>query len=172
MAIPSLPTPLEQLGNRPFLFYPAILGIEPNEWTFRRATWPEVLVTHVQSSVQIAIPRRFLGEVSRVEEPVVIVGLLKELEYRDGSVWPYRRTVLQMPMAVGAESQPDLRYANSARCSPAPVIAISLHAETPARRSRMVIGALVAGILAALVLAGALRDSHPRTRTIHRQAPR
>ncbi len=167
MAIPSLPTPLEQLGNRPFSFYPAILGIERNEWIFRRATWPEVLVTHAHTGLQVAIPRRFVGEVSRIEEPVVIVGLLKELEYREGAVWPYRRQVLQMPVAVGAEE----RYA-PLRSGPAPVIGISLHAESQPRRGRMVVGALVAGILAALAIAGAIRESHPRARSFYREIPK
>ncbi len=167
MAIPSLPTPLEQLGNRPFSFYPPILGVERNEWLFRRSTWPEVLVTNAHTGAQIAIPRRFLGEVSRIEEPMVIVGLLKELEYREGAVWPYRRHVLQMPIAVGAET-----YTPRRRTGPAPVIGISLHAEAPARRGRMIIGALVAGVLAALAIAGALRESHPRARPAYRQIPR
>lgn len=167
MAIPSLPTPLEQLGNRPFSFYPPILGVERNEWLFRRATWPEVLVTNAHSGAQIAIPRRFVGEVSRIEEPVVIVGLLKELEYREGAVWPYRRRVLQMPVAVGAED-----YVPRHRGGLAPVIGISLHSEARPRRGRMIVGALVAGILAALAVAGALRESHPRARPVYRQVPR
>jgi len=167
MAIPSLPTPLEQLGNRPFSFYPPILGVERNEWLFRRATWPEVLVTNAHNGAQVAIPRRFLGEVSRVEEPVVIVGLLKELEYREGAVWPYQRRVLQMPVAVGAEN-----YAPRPGAGPAPVIGISLHSETRSRRGRMIVGALVAGVLAALAVAGALRDGHPRPRPVYRQVPR
>ncbi len=167
MAIPSLPTPLEQLGNRPFSFYPPILGVEKNEWLFRRATWPEVLVTNAHTGAHVAIPRRFVGEVSRIEEPVVIVGLLKELEYREGAVWPYRRRVLQMPQAVGAET-----YIPRRRSGSAPVIGISLHSETHSRRGRMIVGALVAGILAALAVAGALRDSHPRARPSYRQIPR
>lgn len=167
MAIPSLPTPLEQLGNRPFSFYPPILGVERNEWLFRRSTWPEVLVTNVHTGAQIAIPRRFLGEVSQVEQPVVIVGLLKELEYREGAVWPHRRRVLQMPIAVGAET-----YVSPRRNGPAPVIGISLHSESSTRRGRMFVGAVVAGILAALAIAGALRESHPRARPAYRQIPR
>ena len=30
---------LETLGDRPFSFYPPIIGIEHNEWIYRRATW-------------------------------------------------------------------------------------------------------------------------------------
>ena len=166
MAIPSLPTPLEQLGNRPFSFYPPILGIERNEWLFRRATWPEVLVTNAHTGEQIAIPRRFLGEVSRIEEPIVIVGLLKELEFREGAVWPHRRAVLQMPMAVGADI-----YQARRQAGPAPVIGISLHSQKHSRRRMQIAGALIAAVLAALAVAG-LRDSHPRSRPVYRQIPR
>ena len=165
MAIPSLPTPLEQLGSRPFSFYPPILGIERNEWLFRRATWPEVLVTNAHTGEQIAIPRRFLGEVSRIEEPV-IVGLLKELEFREGAVWPHKRVVLQMPMVVGAET-----YQVRRQPGPAPVIGISLHSEKHARRRMQIAGAVIAAVLAALAVAG-LRDSHPRSRPVYRQIPR
>jgi len=38
------PPSLEQLGDRPFSFYPAILGVDHNEWAFRRFTWSELLV--------------------------------------------------------------------------------------------------------------------------------
>ncbi len=168
MAVPSLPTPLEQLGNRPFSFYPPIVGVERNEWIFRRATWPEVLVTHAHTGQHLAIPRRFVGEVSRIEEPVVIVGLLKELEYREGAVWPHRRRVLQMPVAVGAEET----FARPRRSGPAPVIGISLSAAPRFRRGRMIVGAIVAGMLAALVIGEALRESHPKGRPLFRQAPR
>jgi hypothetical protein len=167
MAVPSLPTPLEQLGRRPFSFYPPILGIERNEWLFRRATWPEVLVTNAHTGEQVAIPRRFLGEVSRIEEPIVIVGLLKELEFRDGAVWPHRRAVLQMPLAAGAETYPERRHSG-----PAPVIGISLHSETHSRRSRQIVGAVIAAVLAALAVAGALRESYPRSRPVYRHIPR
>ncbi|MDQ6676980.1 MAG: hypothetical protein M3Z09_06770 [Acidobacteriota bacterium] len=161
MAIPSLPTPLDQLGNRSFSFFPPILGIESNEWLFRRATRPEVLITNADTGLQIAIPRRFVGEVSRVEEPVVIVGLLKELEYREGQVWPHQRRILQMPVAVGAESM-KTSAAPRSRGLPAPVIGISLHASRQSRRSRTLIGAIVAAILALLVIAGAVHEARPR----------
>jgi len=162
MAIPSLPTPLEQLGNRSFSFFPPILGIESNKWLFRRATWPEVLVTHAHTGLQVAIPRRFLGEVSRIEEPVVIVGLLKELEYREGAVWPHQRRILEMPVAVGAENMKG-SSAPRRRGAPAPVIGISLHTPQQSRRSRTLIGAIVAAILASLVIAGAVHEARPRT---------
>ncbi len=79
MSIPPIPPPLEHLGARPFSFYPSILNIEHNEWLFRKATWSEILVYNVKSGQEIWIPRRFMGEVSRIEDPVVIVPSLRRL---------------------------------------------------------------------------------------------
>src|SRR5437762_11725418 len=103
MPIPPIPPPLESLANRSFSFYPAILNIEHNEWLYRKATWSEVLVTNAKTGEDLWIPRRFLGEISRIDDPVVSVGLNKELQYRGGAVWPYQRRVIQMPPAVNAQ---------------------------------------------------------------------
>src|ERR1700704_1908447 len=122
MSIPPIPPPLEGLGPRPFSFYPAILNIEHNEWLFRKATWSEILVYNVKSKEEIWIPRRFIGEVSRIEDPVVILGLTKELEYRNGAVLQYQRRLIQMPVAVG-----DRHHATGPlRPEPAPVVGIRL----------------------------------------------
>ena len=94
-----LPPPYDQVGNRPFSFYPAIVNIEHNEWRLKQATWSEMLVVNTKSSNEIWIPRRFLGELSRTDEPVMIVGLNKELEYKAGQILPYVRRVIEMPRA-------------------------------------------------------------------------
>src|SRR5437867_9398615 len=120
MSIPPIPPPIESLGPRPFSFYPAILNIEHNEWMFRKATWSEILVYNMKSKEEIWIPRRYIGEISRIEDPVVIVGLVKELEYRGGAILPYQRRIIQMPMAVG-----DRRHVSSPP-RPAPVVGIKL----------------------------------------------
>src|SRR5678815_4383623 len=129
MSIPPIPTPLESLGGRPFSFYPAILNIEHNEWLFRKATWSEILVHNVKSKEEIWIPRRFIGELSRTDEPVVIVGLVKELEYRGGVILPYQRRIIEMPVAVN-----DRRPATGApRPEPAPIVGIRLEPGAEAR---------------------------------------
>lgn len=97
MATPPIPPALEHLAARPFSFYPPIVGIEHNEWRYRKGTWSEILVMNARTEEEIWIPRRFIGEVSRIEDPVLIVGLTRELEYKAGTVWPYQRRVLQMP---------------------------------------------------------------------------
>jgi hypothetical protein len=97
MASSPVSPQLEHLGDRPFSFYPPIVGVEHNEWTFREANWSEILVRNVKSADEIWIPRAYVGDVSKVDEPVMIVGLKRELEYRGGLLSPLTRRVLTMP---------------------------------------------------------------------------
>ena len=101
MASPPIPPQLDHLITRPFSFYPAIIGVEHNEWLYRKASWSEILVVNCKSGAEIWISRRYIGEVSRVDDPVLIVGLVRELEYKAGMVVPYQRRVIEMPLAVG-----------------------------------------------------------------------
>jgi hypothetical protein len=164
MSSPVIPPPLEALRNRPFSFYPAVLNIEHNKWQYRKATWSDVLVVNARTGQEIWIPRRFLGEISRIEDPVVIVGLLKELEYKQGAIWPHRRRVIEMPIAVGA---PALPLSPTQRAGPAPVVGIRLESNTESHFLRTVGGALVLGIVAAYVAVNFYRDSVPRPRSAH-----
>jgi len=164
MSVPLIPPPLEALRNRPFSFYPAILNIEHNEWRYRKATWSEVLVVNCRTGQEVWIPRRFLGEVARIEDPVVIVGLLKELEYSEGVVSPYQRHVIEMPIAVGAPAPPP---AIVHQRGPAKVVGIRLESKTDSHLFRLVGGALVAGIVAAYFVVNFYRDVAPRTRVIY-----
>ena len=160
---PPIPPPLEALRHRPFSFYPAILDIEHNEWRYRKATWSEVLVVNARTGQEVWIPRRFLGEVSRIEDPVVIVGLVRELEYKSGAVWPHQRRVIEMPMAVGAAA-PSVRPLQR---EPAPVVGIRLESKTDSNIFRLVGGALVVGIVAAYFVMNFYRGGAPRPRIIY-----
>ncbi|PWT97166.1 MAG: hypothetical protein C5B51_31960 [Terriglobia bacterium] len=144
MSSPPIPPQLEHLGTRPFSFYPSILNVDHNEWLFRKATWSEVLVVNCKSSVEIWIPRRFLGEISRADDPVLIVGLNKELEYKGGSVWPVQRRVIEMPVAVGGSSTVGVEVE---RTEPAPVVGIRVPPNTENRIFRLIAGALLFAIL-------------------------
>lgn len=162
MSIPPIPPPLEHLAARSFSFYPAILNIEHNEWLYRKATWSEILVYNVKSHEEIWIPRRFLGEISRIEDPVVIVGLTKELEYRSGAVWPHQRRVIEMPVAVG-----DRPHSPSAsRPEPAPVVGIRLEPGTETRIGRLILGALMVGVLGTLGVVMVTREGTLRQRAV------
>jgi hypothetical protein len=142
MSVP-LPTPLDQLGSRRFSFYPPILGIEHNQWSFRRATSSEILVVNTRTLVELSIPRRFLGEVSIVDEPVVIVGLIKELEFKADAVVPHVRRVIEMPRAVNDSPRPAAR-----REQPADVIGIRVEPDHPSPwRSRWLLGTVAAALL-------------------------
>src|ERR671927_481255 len=107
MLMPApVPPSIEHLGDRPFSFYPAIIGVDHNEWIFSRATWSEVLVVNRASKQELWIPRRLVGEVSRIDDPVVIVGLNKELEMKGGMVVPHDRRIIEIPRAVNDVPRP------------------------------------------------------------------
>jgi hypothetical protein len=154
---------MDQLGNRHFSFYPPIINFEHNEWQFRRATWSEILVVNSSTGEEIWIPRRFVGEVSRINDPVLIVGLLKELEYKGGAVWPYQRRVIEMPIAVGERS----RTAVPERAEPAPVIGIRLEPGTDSKIGRLIGGALLVGIVACFLVVTMHRGGLPRPRLVY-----
>ena len=164
MYSPVVPPPLETLHNRPFSFYPAILNIEHNKWQYRKATWSDVLVVNARTGQEIWIPRRFLGEISSIEDPVVIVGLLRELEYKEGAVWPYQRRVIEIPIAVGSLTRPP---APAHQTGLAPVVGIRLESNAESHILRMVGGALVLGIVAAYVAVNFYRDSVLRPRAAY-----
>jgi hypothetical protein len=148
MASPPLPPALEELAARPFSFYPPIVNVEHNEWRYGKATWSEILVVNSRSGQEIWIPRRYVGEVSRNDEPVLIVGLTRELEYKAGAVWPFQRRVLQMPAAAPARREDP---AAEAPKEPAPVVGIRL--EPSDRRAFRLISIAVAVAIGLYVVA-------------------
>ncbi len=152
MSVPLIPTPLDQFGQRHFSFYPAIVNLEHNEWVVRRITSSDVQVMNTKTSLEIWVSRHLLGEVSLIEEPVMIVGLLKELEYRAGAVLPRVRRVIEMPLAVNDAFRPRFRAVEPAR--PAPVIGIRVESGG----SRRLRAAIAGGILACVAVAIILRD--------------
>lgn len=111
MSEPIIP-PVDELKGKSFSFYPPILNIEHNEWTLKEATWSEMIVSNTTMPLEVAIPRRYFGQVSQIDDPVMIVGLSRELEYKTGAVWPTERRVLAMPAKVltmkRPAGQPDL----------------------------------------------------------------
>jgi hypothetical protein len=143
MAAP-VPPSVEQLGERPFSFYPAIIGVDHNEWAFRRATWSEMLVVNRTTKQEVWIPRRLIGEVSRIDEPVVIIGLIKELELKGGMVIPHERRVIEISRALN-----DIPRPAEAPAVPhtAPVVGIRLEPGAESRVGRMLLTVIAIGIL-------------------------
>ncbi len=162
VAAPLIPTPFDQIGRRPFLFYPAIVGIEHNEWMLRRVSSSEVQVINTKTSEELWIPRRFLGEVSAIEDPFIIAGLVKELEYKGGAVLPHRRRVIEMPRAVNGPPVASLSandLSNDAPAGPvklAPVIGIRVESGPTSRTGKRLLTWIVASILACVMAAEAL----------------
>jgi hypothetical protein len=163
---PHIPTPLDQLGHRRFSFYPAIVNIEHNEWLFRRSDWDEIQVMNTKTQEELWIPRRFLGGVSSGEEPVVIVGLVKEIEYREGAIVPLVRRVIEMPRAVNRAVNDVPRPASAApRLGQlAPVVGIRLENEEHPSKSRGVLPKVAVGLLLCVVGLAIFRDGPFSTR--------
>ncbi len=159
MSIAPLPTPLQHLAGRRFSFYPAIRNLQPNEWLYRRATWTECVVMNAKSGLEIWIPRMFLGEVSRVDEPVMLVRLQRELEWRSGAILPRERHVIELPVAVN-----DNRPASSAPARLAPVINIRLEPKREIRTLKWIGVAVVLGAVATTILANIAWQSQPHPR--------
>lgn len=88
---------LEAFADRSFAFYPPIRNTDHNEWRYQKSTWSEVLVRNVKTQTDVWVPRRYLLDIDKIEEPVMIVGLSTELEYSGGAVWPHKRRVFEMP---------------------------------------------------------------------------
>lgn len=158
MSIAPLPTPLQHLGGRRFAFYPPIRNIEHNEWLYRRATWSECVVANTRSGEEYWVPRIFLGDVSRVDEPVMVVRLNRELEFRSGAVIPRERAVIEFPApAVDRPATPRPGHL-------APVVNIRLEPKTEVRAWRWIGVAAVLGTVAFAIVADFARQmpSHQR----------
>lgn len=163
MSIAPLPTPLQHLGGRRFSFYPPILNLEPNEWLYRRATWSECVVVNTHSGEEIWVPRIFLGEVSRIDEPVMIVGLNRELECRSGAIIPRQRRVIELPVAVNDKAADD-SHAPPRPDHLAPVINIRLEPKFEARAWKWIGVAAVLGAVAFTIVADVTRQTQSHQR--------
>jgi hypothetical protein len=159
---PHIPTPLDQLGHRRFSFYPAIVSIEHNEWLFRSSDWDEIQVMNTKTHEEVWIPRRFLGGVSSAEEPVVIVGLVKELEYREGAIVPLIRRVIEMPRAVNDVPRPINAAPRLERL--APVVGIRIESEDHPSKRRGLLPKVALGLLVCVIGLAIFRDGPFSTR--------
>jgi hypothetical protein len=164
MAVPPIPPPLAQLGRRPFSFYPAILNAGHNEWVYRSATWSDVLVRNTKTNEEVPVPRRYVGEISRVDAPVMIVGLLAELEYRAGVVWPAERRVIEMPRAVNQASWTRIARSGATR---APVVGIRLESNRTSRVGRVVVGGVALGVAGCVLAISLFRGGVIATRAFY-----
>lgn len=137
-----------------------MVNIEHNEWVFRSVTWNDVLVVNTKSGSEVCVPRRYLGDVPSIDEPVILIGLTKELEYKEGVLLPHVRRVIEMPRAVNGSPRGFVRsLSGEAEVSrPAPVVAIRLESGPSSRARRFARGSIATGILACLTIAVLVRD--------------
>jgi len=164
MAVPPIPPPLAQLGRRRFSFYPPILNAAHNEWVYQSATWSDVIVRNTKTQEEISVPRRYLAEISQVDEPVMIVGLLKELEYRAGAVWPAERRVIEMPLAVNDAP----RFTRAERpAAPASVIAIRLESDHESRLGRVAAASVALGVVGCVLAISLFRGGAIASRAFY-----
>ena len=110
------------------------------------------------------MPRRYLGEISRVDAPVMIVGLLAELEYRAGVVWPAERRVIEMPRAVNDGPRPRMTQSPAAR---APVVSIRLESERTSRVGKVVVGGVAIGVAGCVLAISLFRGGVVATRAFY-----
>jgi hypothetical protein len=108
---PPLEQPFDHMSARSFSFFPPIVGIEHNEWLLRQVNWSEVLVANQGTEQEIWIPRRYFGAASMIEDPVLIVGLTRELEFQGGMLRPFKQRLIKMPSGPAAkpESEGEIR---------------------------------------------------------------
>ncbi len=165
MAGDPIPQSIEQLEDRPFAFYPAILNFEFNEWTYREATWSEVLVRNFKSGQEIWVPKRYIGQVSKVEEPIAIVGLNKELEYKAGALVPHVRRVIEMPRAVNEGPRPGAAPSPDVPPTPTGMQAITgVSSGTDSKIGKMLLFAIAAAIVVVVAGIALFRDSQTRVK--------
>jgi hypothetical protein len=119
------------------------VNVEHNEWILRRANWTDFQVINTKTKDELCVPRRFVGEGALVEEPVMIVGLVKELEYREGQVLPHIRRVIEMPRAVnGGAAAKAIGPPRSA-----PVVGIRVESAPGSKAWRMIVAVAAAAVL-------------------------
>jgi len=147
MASTPIPPSLAHLENHSFAFFPPILNEPHNEWRLRQTTWSEILVANAKTGVELWIPKRFVGEVSRTDDPILIVGLHRELEIKGGMVMAYQRRVIRMPEAVGGSAAAS---GEAGQREPAHFGGIRLEASD--RRVFKLIGWALAGAIVAYLL--------------------
>lgn len=143
MASASGQVSVEALQGKRFSFYPAIRNVDHNEWTLDGENWSELRVVNGKGGHEIWIPRNYVGSISSSDSPVLIVGLNRELEFKAGTVWPYQRTVIEMP-------RPRQRPASEAGEYLPPRPSIRRLESAESKVGRFLVASLVVGLAACL----------------------
>jgi hypothetical protein len=148
MSAPLLPSPLDYIGTRRFAFYPVIKNADPNEWRLRTEARSEIQVVNTKTGRELWIPRQYIGAVSDTGDPLLIVGLRKELNVRAGEVEPRIKRIIEMPRAL----EPDNRaFLSDYSPGPARVVTIRLEDRKKSAATKAVVGLAIGALLAWLL---------------------
>lgn len=149
----SYPPPLDQLAGREFSFYPSIGNLDTNLWRMLEANWSEFLVENQGDQTQVWVPRRYLGDVSATDRPVMIVGLNRSLDFKAGQVWAVQKRIIEMPRVpagdVSAAAEPSTGRDQQPMRDPG----IRLDASEKSLGRLILIGLFGAVVVVALVIA-------------------
>ena len=120
-------------------------------------------MVNTQTGQEIWIPRQYFGAVSEGTDPVLVVGLTKELAFRAGTVWPVVKRVIEMPRVT--DQQAKQGTACTAQPShPAPVVGIKLENGTESRIWKLLglaaVGTVVVSFLAISLFRGGAVAPH------------
>jgi hypothetical protein len=149
---PLVPSPLDYIGLRRFVFYPRIRNLEPNEWTLGVGSWTEVQVVNACTGQEIWIPRQYIGAVSESTGRMLTVGLRKELEYRAGILEPCIKRVIEMPQ--NPDEAPSSAEARERRTEgPAPVVGIRVENREDSPMNKALLAFGIAFIISFLAFA-------------------
>jgi hypothetical protein len=152
MSAPLLPSPLDCIGRRRFAFYPPIAHPDPNEWILGAGSRSEVQVLNAYTGHEIWISLQYIGAVSETNGSLLVVGLTKALKFREGTVEPKIKRVIEMPSHRDLVSE-----AGRPHSHPAPVVGIRLESRSESALTRAMvftcIGAVVIAMLTVLLAA-------------------
>jgi hypothetical protein len=151
MSAPLVPSPLDYLGRRKFVLYPAVANAGPNEWLRGRSSWSETQLVNAVTGRELWIPWQYICGVSDRQGLDLVVELKEDLESRDGNAMPRVRRVITMP--AGCEQR--LIGKSRRRRGPASVVAIRTHEiedTTLQKASRIVLLIAALCFLASIVI--------------------
>jgi hypothetical protein len=108
----------------------------------------EIQVVNTKTGSELWIPRQYIGAVSDTGDPLLIVGLRKELNVRAGEVEPRVKRVIEMPHAPEQDARALLSDYSP---GPARVVAIRLESRKKSTAARAVVGLTISALLAWLL---------------------
>jgi hypothetical protein len=97
------------------------------------------------------IPRQHIGAVSDGNSSLLVVGLRKELDFRDGSLEPREKRVIEIPRLAAEYMAMEQSSPRRRKSGPAPVVGIRLEDKKKSQMSKAVIGIAIGVLLLGLL---------------------